>query len=221
MNITVLTASLKHHLSTHMERSGSILYSAGSTLKAGDVYLMGFNPGGDDNPTYKHPTISEQIDTLATRKTNAYLDEEWKGKAGEAPLQKRVTWLLEELGYQPREVCSSNLIFIRSRNYKGVEYSLADECWPIHEEILGTVQPKVIISFGNSVTSPYDYLRKKFNAGGQDEIYPSGHGSWVIRSFKTVIDDRSTYVIGLPHLSRYSPIGKPDVIEWIKNKLIS
>ena len=99
MDITTFSLSLKHHLSAHMERSGSILYSANTTLEAGDVYLIGFNPGGEDEPVYKAPTIGEQIDALAHRTTNAYLDEKWRGKAGEDPLQRRVTWLLEELGY--------------------------------------------------------------------------------------------------------------------------
>ncbi|MBZ0059486.1 MULTISPECIES: uracil-DNA glycosylase family protein [unclassified Leclercia] len=213
MSINALTESLRHHLSPHLERSGSILYSATSTLKVGDVYLMGFNPGGGDGPT-----ISEQIDALADRTTNAYLDEEWTGKAGEAPLQRRVTWVLKALGYQPREVCASNLIFIRSRDYRGVEYTLADECWPVHEEIISIVQPKLILVFGNSATSPYDYLRNRFNAGGADESISSGHGSWTVRSFNTVINGQSVCVVGLPHLSRYSPVGKPEVIEWIKTR---
>lgn len=50
MDVTALTSSLKHHLSAHLERSGSIIYSASTTLKAGDFYLMGFNPGGEDDP---------------------------------------------------------------------------------------------------------------------------------------------------------------------------
>lgn len=124
--------------------------------------------------------------------------------------------MLEKMGYQPREVCSSNLIFIRRRDYRGVEYSLADVCWPIHDEIIGTVKPNLIIAFGNSATSPYDYLRNKFYAGCRDESIPSGHGSWVVRGFDTVINGKNTCVIGLPHLSRYSPIGKHNAIEWIK-----
>lgn len=40
---------------------------------------MGFNPGGSDGPT-----LNEQIDVLTTRKTNAYLDEEWRGTSTEA-----------------------------------------------------------------------------------------------------------------------------------------
>ena len=220
MTIATLTASLKNHLRDHLERSGSILYSASSTLKAGDVYLMGFNPGGNDNdPAYTYPTISEMIDALADRTTNAYLDEEWAGKAGEAPLQKRVTWVLKGLGYQPREVCSSNLIFLRSRNYMGVEYSLADVCWPIHVEIIDTVKPKLILAYGNSDLSAYAYLRNKFHAGGRDKNTSSGHGSWVVRSFNAVINGQNTCVVGMPHLSRYNPIGKTEVIAWIKSRM--
>lgn len=53
MDSTAYTASLKHNLSAHLERSGSIIYSANTTLKVGDVYLMELNPGGGDHPVYK------------------------------------------------------------------------------------------------------------------------------------------------------------------------
>jgi len=204
-------------LSDLLEKPGSILYSSHETLKSGDVYLLGFNPGGaGGNP------IKLSIDTMLSYETNAYLDECWEnGKSswekGEAPLQKRVSWLLEEIGLNPREVCASNLIFFQSRKAKDIEYSLADICWPIHEAILDIVKPKVIIAFGNSGLSSYAYLHSKF--GGQQEYKPSGHGNWRLKGFKAIIDGKAIFIAGLPHLSRYSPIGKTRLVEWLKSKL--
>lgn len=40
---------------------------------------MGFNPGGSDGST-----LNEQIEVLTNRKTNTYLDEEWRGTSTEA-----------------------------------------------------------------------------------------------------------------------------------------
>jgi len=197
--------------------SGSILYSSHETLIAGDVYVLGFNPGGDGgNP------VELSIDSMLTNTTNAYLDESWKNHNGTwdngaAPLQKRIQWLLEGIGLNPRNVCASNLIFLQSRAAQGINYSLAEKCWPVHEAILNIVKPKLIIAFGNSSVSPYGYLHSML--GGKEERFPSGHGNWSVKGFTCQINDRAVYVAGLPHLSRYSPIGKNKVIEWLSKKI--
>lgn len=221
MDITAFTATLKHQLIDYLQESGSVLYSDNNTLQAGDIYLMGFNPGGTGGPA-----LGQQIDLLASKTTNAYLDEDWSNDngswpAGEAPLQRRVIWVLEQLGYQPRNVCSSNLIFLQSRQAQEIDYHLADVCWPIHQKIISIVKPKLIIAFGNSGLSPYNYLNNKFNAGHSSEFTPSGHGDWCIKGFQAEINNQNTYIVGLPHLSRYSPIGKHDIIEWIKTRIPS
>jgi hypothetical protein len=101
----------RKELTELLEHPGSILYSSHETLKPGDVYLLGFNPGGaGGNP------LKLSIDSMLSNKHNAYLDESWENlngfwDNGEAPLQKRICWLLESLGLNPREVCASNLIF--------------------------------------------------------------------------------------------------------------
>lgn len=207
----------KKALSDVLTESGSILYSSHETLKPGEVYLLGFNPGGaGGNP------VEKSIDAMLTNTTNSYLDESWQNHNGvwgngKAPLQKRVQWILEGLGLNPRSVCASNLIFIQSREASDISYSLAEKCWPVHEAILDTVQPNLIIAFGNSNVSPYGYLHSML--GGNEEYYPSGHGNWSVKGFNCQINGRPVYVAGLPHLSRYSPIGKSHVIEWLSSKI--
>jgi hypothetical protein len=206
----------RESLSDLLDASGSILYSSHETLTSGEVYLLGFNPGGSGgNPLWQN------IDSMLLNTTNAYLDESWENNNsvwanGEAPLQKRVQWILESIGLNTRDVCASNLIFLQSRGAGDISYSLAEKCWPVHEAILNIVKPKLIITFGNSSISPYGFMHSML--GGNEEYFPSGHGNWTLKGFNCQIGGRSVYIAGLPHLSRYSPINKGQVIEWLSKK---
>lgn len=207
----------KEALSNFLSESGSILYSSHETLKSGDVYLLGFNPGGAGGSS-----VEESINSMLTNTDNSYLDEGWENHNGtwangEAPLQKRVQWVLESLGLNTRDVCAINLIFLQSRDASGISFSLAEKCWPVHEAILSIIKPKLIIAFGNSDISPYGYLHTML--GGKEEYFPSGHGNWSVKRFVCEINGRPVYVTGLPHLSRYSPIGKKEVVEWLSKQI--
>jgi len=203
----------KTHLAQFHTKPGAILYSSHETLKPGSVYLLGFNPGGSGGPH-----LNQSIEKLLTNEENSYLDECWANKRGtwkegEAPLQERVCWVLENLGLNPREVCASNLIFLQSQKAIDIDYALADICWPVHEALLEIVKPRMILVFGNSVLSPYGYLHSKY--GGEQDYIPSGHGNWKIKCFRCVIGGKDSIVAGLPHLSRYKPIGKKHVIQQL------
>jgi len=217
MNKEEIPKIAKDALSEVLSESGSILYSSHETLKSGDVYLLGFNPGGaGGNP------VEQSISSMLTNTSNSYLDESWENHNGvwangEAPLQKRIKWVTESLGLNTRDVCASNLIFLQSRGASDISFSLAKKCWPVHEAILSIVKPKLIIAFGNSEVSPYGYLHAML--GGDEEYFPSGHGNWSLKGFSCEINGRSVYVAGLPHLSRYSPIGKKEVIEWLSKQI--
>ena len=200
-------------LSPMLHLSGEVLYSAASTLRPGEVYLLGHNPGGDArNPNL--PTVGGSLDELPTKTINSYLDTLWGGRwEGQAPLQRRVIWLLERLGLDPREVAASNLIFPRSRDAAGSEFhKFATMCWPVHEQILGIVRPQLVIVYGNSGQSPYRFLFKQF-AAGTDKCYPSGHGDWVCRTF---VAPGRFRVVGVPHMSRYDISAHNAVATWIK-----
>lgn len=207
----------RKHLSEFLEQPGSILYSSHETLKPGSVYLLGFNPGGSNGAP-----LGQSVASMLSYTGNAYIDERWKNGNGEwaegdAPLQARIRWLLKELGLHTSEVCASNLIFLQSRQATDVSFSLAKKCWPVHEAILELVQPKLIIAYGNSNVSPYGYLRAMFE--GEEEQIPSGHGNWKVKGFNCSIGGRPTYVAGVPHLSRYSPIDKHEVARWLAERL--
>ena len=195
MNKDEIPTIAKNNLADLLEKPGSILYSSHETLKPGTVYLLGFNPGGTGGKP-----VERSINKLLTNTTNAYLDESWENQnglwaSGEAPLQKRIQWVLKSIKLNPRDVCASNLIFFQSREASDISYSLAKQCWPIHEAILSIVKPKLIIAFGNSETSPYGYLHSIL--GGKEEYFPSGHGKWQLKGFNGQINGRSVYVAGL------------------------
>jgi hypothetical protein len=200
-------------LASELPRSGEILYSAASTLRPGPVYLLGHNPGGDPNDRGL-PNVGQSLDDLPTKTINSYLDTVWSRQhgVGQAPLQRRVVWLLESLGLKPRDVAASNLIFVRSRDVARSRFGeYARLCWPVHERILDVVKPRLLLVYGNSGASPFGFLRDTFGAD-VDERCPSGHGKWMCRSFQV---PRRFRVVGLPHLSRYDVSGHPEVIEWI------
>ncbi|WP_214650326.1 uracil-DNA glycosylase family protein, partial [Vibrio anguillarum] len=143
---------------------------------------MGLNPGGSG-----FISIGDHIDQMLTRTENSYLDEAWvngisKYEVGQAPWQKRVSWLMEQLGYDVRDVCSTNLIFTTSKSSNELCFGLAGICWAFHESVLEIVQPKLIITFGNAETSasPYFFLKSLFK--GNETTIASGHGQWVCKT---------------------------------------
>lgn len=211
-NAASLVSIAKPILASITSRSGRVLYSAASTLKPGAIYLLGLNPGGD--PATHCETIDQSLSDLPKRRVNAYLDESWAGRpVGCSRLQLRVRWLVEHLGYEVRDVCASNLIFLRSSDSSGSSYPQAAElCWPVHEQILRIVQPKAILAFGNSRVSPFRFLQARY-FGATLASFPSGHGDWQCSGFTMPNDVR---VIGLPHLSRYAVNKHPEVADWVR-----
>lgn len=96
MNKIGIQKLAKNSLSDLLDQSGSILYSSHETLRPGDVYLLGFNPGGSGGCR-----IENSIDSMLTNTTNAYLDESCNNgngcwEKGEAPLQRRVQWIIKK-----------------------------------------------------------------------------------------------------------------------------
>lgn len=225
-NITSLIMTIEQLLQDsptfpgYIEKSGSILYSAVSTLCKGNYYLLGYNPGGD--PAAIQTSIQHAINELPLQTVNAYLDEDWSGHraypVGKAPFQLRVQYLLKALGERPEIVCASNLIFARSHDANGTVYPAeADLCWPVHELILNIVQPRAILSIGSSEKSAFAFIRNRMGNPAETAILAE-HGNWSVRATRGAIGSQEITLIGLPHLSRYSIIGKQKVINWIRQQ---
>lgn len=192
-----------------LARSGSVLYSSASTLRKGNYYLLGVNPGGENDGTN---TIRQSLALLPSNATNAYLDEPWEPyEKGRHPLQRNVQALFRHLGQEPRDVCASNLIFNRSRREgRSGGFPAAEECWPVHEMILRVVQPLVVITFGRL---PFEFLTSKWRLQKGD-ARPAGHANW---SCQIGSSTNNPLVIGLPHLSIYAMRNHTEVLDWVKD----
>jgi len=210
--IAAVQQRAEESLAEIMNKSGTLLYSACTTLQPGKYYFLGLNPGGADEETH---SIRKSLDNLSALMDNAYLDQDWGSSSrsygtGLHPLQKNFKGLFEALGEDPCTVCASNLIFTRSIGEKGAGgQSRAELCWPVHAAILEIVRPKAIITFGRQ---PFNFIADKLG-GTTPTYFPAGHGSWTLR-FSVLRNGEK--LIGLPHLSRYSLMSHPEVVKEIK-----
>ena len=195
---------------------GKLLYSGTNTLCRGDLYLLNFNPGG--SPSDETETIGKHLEKVGSD-WNEFVDGIWSPRGrplapGEADLQKRTRWLVEQLGYDIRKVCASNLIFLRSPNeatLRGTK-ELIEKCWPIHEWILRRVRPAALICS----VRVFKNMSRRYETSPV-ESFPSGHDGlpWCYSSQITV-DNSPIDLIGIPHLSRYNIDAHPEVVQWAK-----
>lgn len=197
-----------------LRKNGELIYSAHHTLQKGDIYLLGLNPGGAG-----YIAIEDHIGGMLHRNINSFIDESWTNgqnewAPGKAPLQQRVKYLLTALGYSTEDVCASNLIFQTTPNADELCFGLAGICWPFHEAVIEIIKPKLLLTFGNSEVSPYSFVKALF--GGDELTIGADHGKLLWKGFHTVINGHKLFVAGLPHMSRYDPRGKPQLIEWLK-----
>jgi hypothetical protein len=200
----------KHILQKHLSISGKVIYSSAKTVQQGDIYFLGINPGGTPHSDEPQNRIEASLNGLNQKTDHDFLDEACGQKAaGQSPLQKSIQRLFNGLGYDLREVCTSNLVFIRSREVKLLKKELQDlikDCWPVHEILITEiVKPKVILSYGSNA---YHFLFQRhyelFGVVPDFHGYGSGHGNTTCKWFQTEIQGHSVKVISIPHLSRFT-----------------
>jgi len=194
---------------------GEFLYSDAKSLKLGELYILGTNPGEVRIPSM-YPSVGEQLLNLPSKNFNHYLEMGWAAENTErvnhriSPLGKRLSGIIEKLNrhYTLKDVCASNLIFTRTKDLKSMTQAEFDDyairCWKVHRLILNIVQPKALLVFGNSgPKSAYRFLQTEL-AGRREESFPSGHGKTRVYHFETQLNNKKLQVFGAPHLSRFS-----------------
>jgi len=196
------------------ERSGSIFYSSFHTLKKGDFYFMGLNPGGDETQDGHQATILESIynhHQLSQKnpRYSSYCDEDW----GRSNHQARVCEIANALGQDIRDIFSANAIFVRSINASGIARDfteLKDACLGLHEYFLSIVQPRVIVCLGNGEKlSPFSILRDHFKPKSvlfvRKPDFRDGKyfDAKISLSEYTEAPPFACRVIGVPHPSRF------------------
>ena len=189
-------------------RHGEVLYSAAKYLRPSEIYLLGYNPGQGGPNT----SIGEHLKYSLKRTDNAWLDENWAGGTHPSVLQRRMRKLFEDAEQDLRSTPSSNLIFATSKDATGVDYRYTDICWPAHQLIMEIVQPSKLIVFGNGeYESPFAFIKSRY-PGNEDRV--KVRVGYILKRLTTVIDNRPTEVIGIPHLSRFTPMEK--TVEWLR-----
>lgn len=194
---------------------GKVLYSSAATLDLFPVYFLGTNPGGA-----LPSTLAQSLDDIKSG-SNEYLDYSWEDRPpGQAKLQKQVTRFLSGLGFETRDVPASNIVMTRSRGITSHHDMDGDacRCWPLHQIILESVQPRAILAFGSGLEkSAFAYLRA-FLKPDEVESIPEQSG-FTCHAFKASLGTRTINVVVVPHLTRYSPYKKPAIMEWVKARM--
>ncbi len=196
------------------QRSGSVLYNGWRTLHPGNVYLMGFNPGGNPN-RIQMSVIQSLSDEKLEQPTYTAYKEPWEWReiglpGGNHPHQRRVRDIVRCLCiHDVANVFAANAIFIRSPQQNSLEHteSLWNKCWPVHQLFLSIVQPKIIVCLGNGdKLSAFKLLLGKSH--GADVKYGTEEHGYV--KYFSCTFDLGEYgscpdcmVIGVRHPSRF------------------
>ena len=166
------------------------------TLDGADVAFLGLNPGGrfaqGDHPDF------------APIEGSTYVTESWGGAApGESPLQRQVRGLFRKLDVAPVDVLAGNLVPFRSRDWSQLKSKTTalDFGHSLWTRILARARPHLIIGMGGLVT---EALVRMFGLGVACRV-SLGWGRVTGRWWKS----EELEVVGLPHLSRFSIINRP------------
>ena len=212
------------------DQPGSIIYSADSTLKKGDFYFLGQNPGGNDVKKYGEDTILNQL--LYSGEHNEYTEGEWTGSKGKLH-QYNIKRMFEDLEINIKDVFSTNLCFIRSGNTKTYKRNLEDDIdlfWPTHEYFLSVVKPKFIIANGAKAREFFKEKMKPIDNHEKKRLKKPPYYIHIAECFRGSLETENTVldnltVLAIPHLSNatdspddYDKYYK-DGILWLKNKI--
>jgi hypothetical protein len=197
MTAKTCIAALRERLSIDAslaDTPGKVLYSSTATLDPFPIYFLGTNPGGA-----LPCTLVQSIDHIASG-LNEYLDYSWEGRPpGQAKLQKQVTRFLSGLGFEPRNVPASNIVMTRSTGIKTHQDMDGDarRCWPLHQIILESVQPRAILAFGSGLEkSAFAYLRA-FLKPDEVESIPAEQPGYTCHSFKASLGAKSIRAVSV------------------------
>ena len=141
------------------DQPGSIIYSADSTLKKGDFYFLGTNPGGKKQGYAD--TILNQV--RLSGEMNEYTDGNWTNPEHQNTIKSmfenfgidlKVTFSTNasfirspgEQKYQPRYPINEENIKAKSKAIKQLKKDAEDTFWPMQEYFLSIVRPKLIIA---------------------------------------------------------------------------
>lgn len=68
-------------------------------------------------------------------------------------MQPRVLHLLSSLGFDPREVPASNVVFVRTPRESSLaeeKLALLEACWPVHQAVIEQLRISTLLCFGGT-----------------------------------------------------------------------
>ena len=143
---------------------------------------------------------------------SAYQDESWCNfPPGESRLQRQVLSVFERLNEPPERVLAGNLVPFRSQKWHSLKNRQASVEFGklLWLSVLRRAQPSVIVTMGAKTTQVIantlniDHLQR----------HPVGWGN--IGAYHATYDGGQ--LIGLPHLSRYSIMTRPQSAPYLAN----
>ena len=185
-----------------LKRSGSIFYSGKEAFVGRKpLYILGLNPGGipAEVPT---TTIAGSIDVFKRRDEpwTEYLASWEDAEPATWGLQPRILHMLEQLKLDPREIPSSNVVFVQSRGEKELELEkveLLESCWPLHQAVIDNLSIRTILCFGSTAGA---WVRGQLGAHNPiDHFTETNNRGWTSRTHG---DKVGRQVITVTHPSR-------------------
>ena len=202
------------------------------TLRPGPAYIMGLNPGGDPHAPGYEKSIFDSIQER--HEFSCYTDECWQRKCVEqtglcahlmsgkvlpeflVKHQRNMVAVSAALGERPCDIFSANAVFGRSTSRATLldQTGLSleqwwEHCWPVHQEFLAIVQPRVVLTLGYGMnSSAFGLLNSKASGPPSKRIGDDNRrGGWTFPARLPLrTGELVTIVIGIPHPS-YMRIG--------------
>jgi len=200
-----------------LQAPGDVLGCGWNAIVPGNVYVLGFNPGGQ--PDENDNSIAQSLESPPNDQAySIYCCEAWppNKKHGEHRHQRRVRKYLAHLGEPDAcRVASSNILFAKSRQVhmtKHFDHNWFKICWEVHVALMAKVQPRYVLCLGNGeANSAYSRVRAHTPwVRSPSDNHKAPQGSDVVKTFKTtgkalynVDTPYPVHVIGVRHPSRF------------------
>lgn len=184
---------------------GEVFSSGLSSIKEGNFYLLGLNPGGGG----AYPSIRDHIVNWSLENYSAFTQQCWNFDCwekncygtqegldchcvkGTSRHQEAVRRLVARCGDVAIEnIFATNAVFAKSSSDESFKsetgYTMRkafDACWPLHVHLMSIIKPKIIICLGyQDGGSPFSLLQTK--AKLKSKISSHFHGGRAYASFK-------------------------------------
>ena len=184
-----------------------LLFSAPRTLTRGRYLVIGHHQGVQASH-WENAIVPSWVNeyTHVVSKTD---------ETGALRLRKNLHWLFDHLKVSCQKACVTHFVpgHVVLNDLEEVH-----PYWPAHKDVIKAVQPEIILTYGNSDISPFWYLYEQSEELGDSwDRLAAGQGNWRCKTFTGTYLGKRVPVIGLPHLNRYTLVGKYHVVEWIES----